>query len=243
MFTPDTYENFNRLVKMGKAKVIGTPLIKAYSFEGDVMCRPVPMMFAYANNNRKFSDEVVFHFDKDTIINNITFGLNNSALSSITSNPKYPVKDQVTIINFLENYKTAFALKRIDYIESIFADDALIIVGQFVRTANNVESPYANNKLVRYNRMNKQTYIKNLKQAFESQEFININFEDSRIQKMAKGGNIYGIEIKQNYYSSSYGDQGYLFLMVDLNAEPLIHIRAWQPEKGANGRTIEPSDF
>ena len=243
MFTSEAFDNFNRLVKMGNAKVIGKPQIKAYSFDGDVMCRPVPMVFAYANNNRKFSDDVVFHFNKDTIINNITFGLNNSALNSITSNPKYAVKDQLTIINFLENYKTAFALKRIDYLESIFADDALIIVGQYVKTANNVESPYANNKIVRYNKMNKQTYIKNLKQAFESQEFINIVFEDSRIQKTAKGGDIYGIEIKQNYYSSSYGDQGYLFLMVDLNADPLIHIRAWQPEKGANGRTIDTSDF
>jgi hypothetical protein len=36
---------------------------------------------------------------------------------------------RVTIINFIENYKTAYALKRLDYIESIFSDNALIIVG------------------------------------------------------------------------------------------------------------------
>jgi len=243
MFTPETYDNFNRLVKMGNAKIIGSPDIKSFSFEGDVMCRPIPMVFAFSNNNRKFSEEVVLHFNKDTLINNITFGLNDSALESITSNPKYAIKDQWTIINFLENYKTAFALKRILYLESIFADDALIIVGKYVKAANNIESPYANNRLVKYNQMNKQTYIKNLKLAFESQEFINIVFEDSRIQKTAKGGDVYGIEIKQNYYSTSYGDQGYLFLLVDLNAEPLIHIRAWQPEKGINGRTINISDF
>ncbi|MFZ4726955.1 MAG: hypothetical protein ACOYMD_16085, partial [Paludibacter sp.] len=87
------------------------------------------------------------------------------------------------------------------------------------------------------------TYIKNLKQAFESNEFINIQFEDSYIEKAAKGGNIYGIEIKQNYFSSSYGDQGYLFLGVDLNGQPIIHIRAWQPEKRSNGKTIKITDF
>jgi hypothetical protein len=243
MFTPGTFQDFNSLVKTGNAKVMGTPHIDAFNFEGDVMCRAVPMMFSFSNNNRKFSEEVVFHFNQDTIINNITFGLNKAALNSITSNPKYAVRDQLIIINFLENYKTAFALKRIDYLESIFADDALIIVGQYVRTALNVESPYANNKIVRYNRMDKQTYIRNLKQAFQSQEFINIGFEDSQIEKSAKGGNVYGIEIKQNYYSSSYGDQGYLFLMVDLNADPIIHIRAWQPEKGINGRTFKIGDF
>jgi hypothetical protein len=243
MFAADAYESFNSLVKMGNAKVMGTPQIKAYSFEDGVMCRAIPMMFTFANNNRKFSEDVVFQFNKDKIVSNITFGLSKSAVGSITSNPQYSEKDQVTIINFLENYKTAFALKRIDYLESIFADDALIIVGKYVKAATNIESPYANNKIVKYNRMSKQTYIKNLKQAFESNEFINIQFEDSYIEKAAKGGNVYGIEIKQNYFSSSYGDQGYLFLGVDLNGQPIIHIRAWQPEKRSNGKTIKITDF
>ena len=243
MFTPETFENFNRLVNMGKATVLGKPQIKAFSSNGDVMCRPVPMMFAFANNNRKFSEDVVFHFNEDTLISNITFGLNKAAITSITSNPRYAVKDQMTIINFLENYKTAFALKRIDYLESIFADDALIIVGKYVKAALSVESPNKNNKMVIYSKKDKQTYIKDLRQAFDSQEFINVGFEDSHIEKSAKGGNVYGIEIKQNYYSSNYGDQGYLFLMVDLNMEPIIHIRTWQPEKGINGRTFTISDF
>lgn len=243
MFTPETYENFNRLMKMGKAILMGKKEIKAFSSDGDVMCRPVPMMFAFTNNNRKFSEDVVFHFNKDSLISNITFGLNDAAISSITSNPKYAVKDQMTIINFLENYKTAFALKRIDYLESIFADDALIIIGKYVKPALNVESPYKNNKIVIYTKKDKQTYIRDLRQAFASQEFINVGFEDSHIEKSAKGGNIYGIEIKQNYYSSNYGDQGYLFLMVDLNKQPIIHIRTWQPEKGINGRTFTISDF
>ena len=243
MFTPETFESFNRLANLGKATVIGKPEIKAYSSDGNVMCRPVTMMFAFANNNRKFSEDVVFQFNSDTLISNITFGLNQAAINSITTNPKYAVKDQMTIINFLENYKTAFALKRIDYLESIFADNALIIVGKYVKVAPGIESPYKNNKIVIFTKKDKQTYIKDLRQAFDSQEFINIGFEDSRIDKSTRGGNVYGIEIKQNYYSSNYGDQGYLFLLVDLNADPLIHVRTWQPEKGFNGRTFTTGDF
>lgn len=242
-FNTDAYESFNSLVKMGNARVIGTPVIKAFSFEGNVICRSVPMLFTFSNNNRKFTEDVVFHFNKEMKITNIAFGLGKSAVSSIISNTQYSERDKLTIINFLENYKTAFALKRIDYIESIFADDALIIVGKYVKTAQNIESPYANNKIVKYNRMSKQTYIRNLRQAFHSNEFINLQFEDSYIEKAAKGGDIYGIEIKQNYFSSSYGDQGYLFLGVDLNDQPIIFIRAWQPEKRSDGKTIKISDF
>ena len=243
MFIADAFGSFNSLVKMGNAKVLGTPQIKAFSYDNDVMCRAVPMIFTFANNNRKFTEDVIFHFNNDKLVSNISFGLSKAAVNSITSDPQYSEKDQVTIINFLENYKTAFALKRIDYLESIFADDALIIVGKYVKAANNVESPYANNKIVKYNRMSKQTYIRNLRQAFQSNEFINVQFEESNIEKAAKGGSIYGIEIKQNYFSSSYGDQGYLFLGVDLNGQPIIHIRAWQPEKHSNGKTIKISDF
>jgi len=56
---------------------------------------------------------------------------------------------------------------------------------------------------------------------------------------------VYGINIKQNYYSSTYADQGYLFLMVDLkdNNRPKIYVRAWQPEKFDDGHIIGLSDF
>ena len=37
------------------------------------------------------------------------------------------------LISFLENYKTAYALKRLDYISSIFDDDALIITGRVLK--------------------------------------------------------------------------------------------------------------
>lgn len=49
-------------------------------------------------------------------------------------------------------------------------------------------------------------------------------------KKMGVGNENYGILIHQDYYSSSYADTGYLFLMVDLNIsdQPCIKIRTWQ---------------
>ncbi|MEI3052199.1 MAG: hypothetical protein V8T35_02350 [Prevotella sp.] len=45
--------------------------------------------------------------------------------------------------------------------------------------------------------------------------------------KMGAGGETYGIQIKQDYYSSNYGDHSYLFLMVDFNdpENPSIKVR------------------
>jgi len=74
---------------------------------------------------------------------------------------------------------------------------------------------------------------------------VNIKFEKSTIKKAGQGGDIFGIQIKQNYFSSNYGDAGYLFLMVDLNNpdEPLIHVRTWQPEIEPNDSIYGLSDF
>ena len=47
-------------------------------------------------------------------------------------------------------------------------------------------------------------------------KFINIRFANNDVRK-AKEGEEYGIQIKQDYYSTNYGDEGYLYIQVDLN--------------------------
>lgn len=98
---------------------------------------------------------------------------------------------------------------------------------------------------VKYTRQTKSEYMKKLQHIFRSSEFINLRFADNQVRKSGVGGEIYGIQIKQDYFSSSYGDTGYLFLMVDLNnpKEPVIHVRTWQPEKDPNFGLIDLSHF
>ncbi|MEI6143074.1 MAG: hypothetical protein WCP85_27600, partial [Mariniphaga sp.] len=178
-------------------------------------------------------------------VSNLTFGLNQVALTQIVENTEWKIPVKLVLLDFLENYKTAYALKRLDYIESIFADDALIIVGKVLETAKTGENQYLNNKIIKYNRLTKEDYVKRLRHSFLSNEFINIRFEDCNIVKSGKGDEIYGIQIKQDYFSSTYGDKGYLFLMVDLKnyEKPVIHVRTWQPDKDPNGKIYGLGSF
>lgn len=245
LFTPEGYEIFTRLMAYGNAIIIGEPEL-CYMQSGDnVVARTIPMQFRFSNNNRQFVEEVVVHFNGEKRIDNLTFGLDQTAIDDVLGKGVWPVEARWVLINFLENYKTAFALKRLDYIENIFADDALIIVGRVVERAPDRENPYLNNELVRYNRYSKNQYIRNLQHAFNSNEFINIRFEDNIINKAGKGGEVYGIQIKQDYFSSNYGDTGYLFLMVDVNEPdtPVIHVRTWQPHKNPDGSIYGLGDF
>ncbi|MDA3893891.1 MAG: LPP20 family lipoprotein [Salinivirgaceae bacterium] len=244
-FTKEGFQIFNSLINYGNARVIGTNELNFIAFDDGVICRSVPMSFDFKTNNRKFIEDVVFHFNKEGKVENLSFGLSRLALDDIINKEVWKEHDRMILVNFLENYKTAYALKRIDYIEQIFADDALIITGKIVKVKPNEVNRYKSNQIVKYNRQSKQQYVKNLRYSFGSKEYINLKFEQSNIRKAGKGGDIYGVQIKQNYYSSNYGDLGYLFLMVDLNNpdEPIIHIRTWQPKLGPNDSVYSLSDF
>jgi hypothetical protein len=245
LFTPEGFDIYTKLLAYGKARILGEQTFTPIRFGNEVICRGPKMSFAFANNSRKFVEDVVFHFNEQGKISSIAFGLSAEAIHSITQNPKWTETEKLTIINFLEHYKTAYALKRLDYISSIFSDDALIIVGNVVKVNRNTDNPFGQSKIVKYNRYSKQQYIKNLQQAFASSEFINIQFEDSDLRKAGTNSNRFGIQIKQNYFSSNYADQGYLFLLIDFTAQdsPVIHVRTWQPEKNPDGSIYGLEDF
>ena len=240
LFTPEGYGMFDKLVHYGNATVIGSPNLQFYQLGDRTICRSVPMKFTFKNNRRAFVEDVTFTFNKDQKIESVAFGLDKTARDDIFNRDAAAWNDSVRMViaTFLENYKTAFALKRLDYIQSIFDDDAIIIVGHVTKHANKKgeNQRYIENEMVKYTRQDKTTYLKNLEKSFGSNEFINIRFTDNEVKKMGKGGETYGIQIHQDYYSSNYGDTGYLFLMVDLNEmdAPVIKVRTWQPNRDPN---------
>ena len=239
-FTEGGFDMFTRLINYGTASILGNPSLNFYQLGDRVICRSVPMKFAFKNNNRSFVEDVTFTFDADKKIESIAFGLDKAARDDIFNREAAGWTDSIRMViaTFLENYKTAFALKRADYIKSIFDDDAIIIVGHVIkkaqRTAEN--DKYLDNEMVKHTRLSKQEYIKNVERSFKSNQFINIRFTDNDVKKMGVGADTYGIQIHQDYYSSTYSDTGYLFLMVDLNDidQPCIKVRTWQPKRDPN---------
>lgn len=237
-FTQDGLDMFNKLLGYGQAYVLGSPEVGFYPFGERVVARSIPMRFDFKNNKRTFIEDVTFTFSPEKKIESVAFGLGESARKDIFEQGVGAWTDSVkmVIVTFLENYKTAFALKRLDYINSIFDENAYIIVGHKLEQVKKAPGDGFGLNVVpkyEYARKSKSEYINQLKQCFASNEFVNINFSDNDVQKAAYGGDTFGIQIRQDYYSEHYGDQGYLFLFVDLNDadKPIIKIRTWQPER------------
>lgn len=236
LFTSDGLDMYTRLISYGNAKVVGEPIYSIYRNTDRVVVRSIPMSFSFARGTKKsFVEDIVFTFNAAGQIESLAFGLDDIATKDILSKQAWPENARVAIIEFLENYKTAFALERLEYIRTIFDDNAVIIVGKLATVASSVVPEYQtqyNNKVVIRTRYTKEQYLKNLERCFNSNEFVNTRFANNDVIKAGKGGEIYGIQIKQDYYSTNYGDTGYLFLLVDINdpKAPMIKVRTWQPE-------------
>lgn len=248
-FTENGLDVYAKLIKYGKAKIIGVPKISYFKgVDGTVSARGLHMSFSFTRGRKAtFVEDVVFTIDKNGKVDNLSFGLGIDATNAIlctnaSEADSATLEMREILVGFMENYKTAYCLERIDYIEKIFSDDAVIIRGMVLKTPsrkNNVENRVRisneGEQIIHYNRDNKQEYLKYLKESFARKEFINIRFTDADVQTLNKtaGKELYGIQLRQEYTSSNYSDKGYLFLMIDFTdkEEPLIMVRTWQPNE------------
>lgn len=243
-FTEEGYRTFNRLIRYGNARVLNFDRLDFFSLDGEVFCRSVPMVFSFKGNKRQFVEDVVFTFNNEGKVCDLSFSLDRETVQNIISQDSWTEEARIILVSFLESYKTAYSLERLDYISSIFDDGALIITGRVLR---NVKGPneYSNNRYVSLTRQNKTRYIRNLQRVFASQEYINLQFSDCEVTKLGKGEQLFGIKIRQEYFSTTYSDTGYLFILVDLRdyRQPVIHVRTWQDEPDKDFGVIGPYNF
>lgn len=240
LFSEEGYGMLDTLTKYGRMMIVGEQNYNFLKLGDYVICREIKMHFDF-RNNISFDRDVVFRFDSSTRkITSIAFKLSDITNQDIVTKTKWSEESRLALVNFLEDYQTAYALKRHDYLESIYSDDALIIVGHVVKKTIIPDRKQFDltEEEVRLMKYDKNTYFKNLERTFNTQEYINIEFENTKFNKMpnAEGEKadreIYGVNLLQRYRSTTYGDVGYLFLLVDLTEEhPLIHVRAWQPDE------------
>ena len=251
-FTAEGFGMYKKLIDQGNVTVLldDTASLNVVEVNNEISVRAVPMSFSYKNNNRDFVEDVIFTYNREGKIDALSFSLSKIVIDDIAgkSDSWASQEEKYLLIHFMEYYKTAYCLKRLDYIENIFDDNALIIVGHVLKKDENksMDRMYSDldEERVEYIKLSKQEYISRLERVFSSNEFINIDFEDNEVTRL-NDERIYGIQINQHYHSTNYADQGYLFLMMDLKdtANPRIYVRSWQPKKFDDGSIIGLKDF
>ena len=229
-FTEDGYDCFNKLIRYGNASIIGTPQYEFINFNHLVICRSITMQFRFRNNKR-FVENVVFRFNNDNLIESLAFALSDVAQHDIMDNEDWKSDSRLTLLTFMEDYQTAYALGRIEYLERIFSENALIISGYKVIKKISSDG-FKLQGYTHYDTLSKSQYMAKLRRHFKTKEYINLNLTETDFTQAWNAEDFFGIRVRQEYFSSTYGDVGYLFLLVDLRGkDPVIHVRAWQDDK------------
>lgn len=246
-FTVEGWEEFSKLMGYGKVTLMDDIHLD-YFADGDcVVCRGLPVSCRF-NRGRVFNEKLSFYIDSNTKqITHVAMGLGREAMNDVVlGHLDWSEKSRTRIVGFLEDYRTAYATKNLEYLDKVFDDNAVIVLGKRLQVAPQLNKEgYMNNHRVQFTQLTKREFLRNLRRQFQSKDYINLHFSQNRIYQLQKGVERYGIEIKQDYYSSNYGDTGYLTLIFDLTNpdQPVIHVRTWQEQPDPNFGVVSPADF
>lgn len=246
-FTAEGWEEFSKLMGYGKVTLMDDIHLD-YFADGDcVVCRGLPVSCRF-NRGRVFNEKLSFYIDSNSKqITHIAMGLGREAMNDVVlGHLDWSEKSRTRIVGFLEDYRTAYATKNLEYLDKVFDDNAVIVLGKRLQVAPQLNKEgYMNNHRVQFTQLTKREFLRNLRRQFQSKDYINLHFSQNRIYQLQKGVERYGIEIKQDYYSSNYGDTGYLTLIFDLTNpdQPVIHVRTWQEQPDPNFGVVSPADF
>ena len=232
-FTDEAWSQYQHIVANGKPIIARTPEYKFIAHDSLTICHSLPLKLTFSGN-RSFVEDVIFRINNNTLkVESVAYKLSAKTEQAIMA-MAWDDKARLTLISFLEDYRSAYCLRDINYIEKVFAEDAYIVVGRVWKPSDKKFSDKVSalgGTLTEYTAKTKAQYVSDLNKSFKSKEFINLRFEECNVAKgyYAKEG-IYAVQVKQLYYSNNYADNGILTLAIDMRKEanPLVRVRIWQ---------------
>ena len=140
---------------------------------------------------------------------------------------------RITILSFVENYRSFYDEKDLNSIDRVFSDDAIIITGTVPMQRNASSDIQSWREQIKYKVQNKPQYLNSLAANFKRNKYIKVTFSDVEVVRHPANPNYYGVTLHQHWKSSTYEDDGYLLLIWEFHdgQDPIIHYRTWQPDR------------
>lgn len=190
--------------------------------------RDIRVEFALDDGTFEYQEGIV-NFDRQGNIVSFRLALASHMVGEMleTNDTVHDIRRRRLILDYLERFRTAYNEKDIEFLNQVYSDDALIIVGQVI------EAVVDNMKMKDYVYVTrtKQEYIARLSDVFRRNRKIHVAFDKVKVLLHPAQADYYGVLLHQAYTSDTYHDDGYLFLFWDFRDErhPMIHVRRWEP--------------
>jgi hypothetical protein len=239
LFCKRTYPHFLTLVEQTRlyASQRRYAATLVHTASGDFEVRGIRVRVSMGETRGSPYQSLVFVLAGNSTIMDIHFAIDPHHYQSIIQEGEDldDLAYREKILHFIETYRTAYNKKDLTFVERTLSDDALIIVGRVITSRPNgdeyLDHSFLNDEKIEFIKKSKNEYLTSLRRVFARNDFIKVGFDRIEIQRHPRHQRIYGVRLKQRWRSSTYSDEGYLFLMVDFldPQKPVIHVRAWQP--------------
>lgn len=201
--------------------------------------RNIPLELVNAEKDDMYH-EAVINFDKKGNMTSFHLAISWNLYKSVIS-ANLEVADsrrRNMILDWVEQFRTAYNQRNIEFLDNVFSEHALIITGHVTKpdTTDGIRLP----EKIKYNKQTKEQYLKRLKAIFDTRKYIRVNFDSIEVNRHPVADGVYGVTLLQSYTTDNYHDDGYLFLLWDFRKEnkPTIHVRTWQPDKYYDGNKV-----
>jgi len=214
---------------------------------GGYQIRDIPVTMFEAPEAEQ-DQEIVINLTADGRIDDVFIPVAQYADLLNASEKTEDIALRMMVLEFVENYRTAYNRKDIGFIETVFSNNAVIIVGKAIKQKPNTDVALRSSLSTaqfEYQVKNKQQYISALKNVFKTNKYINVKFDEITVLQHENYPEVYGVTLKQTWDSETLkNDIGYVFLLIDFRDKnhPLIHVRTWQPEQ-FDGRKLRRDEI
>ena len=206
--------------------------------------RNIPLLMK-PRGDREFNEdeyqEAVISFDKNGNVESFYLTISQALYMNVIKENKEvsDLRRRQLILDYVEQFRTAYNQRDINFLQQVYSDDALIITGKVIIQKHREGF---NTQKIQYNKQTKAEYIAKLRRIFSAVSYIKVTFDEIEVMRHPAKKDFYGVTLHQGYSTSDYHDDGYLFLLWDFTNEdaPQIHVRTWQPDR-IDGKTL-PKD-
>jgi len=208
---------------------------------------PVTMFDAPPDDQNQ---EIVINLTADGRIDDIIIPI--TQYIDILNDP-IPAEDinlRTVVLDFVEQFRTAYNKKDIKFLGTLFSDNAIIIVGKEIKETKQPSSDFipfnlASDPRFQYWVKSKKEYLASMNEVFKKNKYVNLQFDSINVVRHPNPNYpVYGVTLIQHWNSSTYKDIGYVFLLIDFQDPklPLITVRTWQPYQ-YEGRNLQRDEI
>jgi len=186
--------------------------------------------------------EAVISFDKEGNVEKFYLSISmNLYMNDIKSNLGLTdLHRRQVILDYVEQFRTAFVQKDIKFIEQQFSDESLCIVGETITQKQDSATAKIRNNI----KQTKDEFIRHLRGVLMRVETIKVDIDNIEIMPHPVNPNFYGLTIKLGWSATNYHDEGYLFQIWDFTDDnsPQIPVTTWQPDM-INGKPLPKEEI